>query len=155
MCTCSSIHSLYLRRGLHTTPLPAMMSADIALASVYTRSASFRSSSLQANTTSGRKLSDSGLTSPLRRPTLTSVNSSRQQQDGSDSDEGRHGVASKPEAVPLSRRRTQSFLPIGNPLPRQKRKMSGPELQSIDEAGAKAVAAAANSNARTFRPAYM
>ena len=129
------------------------MSADIALASVYTKSASSRSSSLHPNTASGRKLSDSGLPSPLRRPTVTSIDSSRQQQDGSDSDEGRHGVASKPVVAPLSRRRTQSFLPLGNPLPRQKRKMSGPELQSIDEAGAKA--AAANSNARTFRPAYM
>lgn len=126
------------------------MSADIALASVYTKSASFHSQlSLPPRPPGARKLSEpTGLT-PLKRRKSSAGTASRQ-PDGSDSDEPKQEVFEKPPALP--RRRTQSFLPVGNPIAKQKRKMSGPELQSIDEARVKAVVPA---NTRTFRPAYM
>lgn len=78
------------------------------------------------------------------------------QPDGSDSDEPKHNILEKPPSsvAALARSRTQSFLPLGNPKAKQKRKMSGPELQSINELSVR-TAAAANNNTRTFRPAYM
>ena len=140
-------------RGLHSTPLPALKSADIALASVYTKSASFHGqSSLPPRPPGARKLSEPTELTPLkRRKSSLGTSSSPRQPDGSDSDEPRQEVFEKPSALP--RRRTQSFLPVGNPIAKQKRKMSGPELQSIDEASVKAVVSPAN--AKTFRPAYM
>ena len=127
------------------------MSADIALASVYTKSASFHSqSSLPPRAPGSRKLSEPSGLAPLKRR-KSSVGSTPRQLDGSDSDEPKQEIVGEKHSA-LLRRRTQSFLPVGNPIMKQKRKMSGPELQSIDESSVKAVAAA---NTRTFRPAYM
>ena len=127
------------------------MSADIALASVYTKSASFHGhSSLPPRPPGARKLSEPTTLTPLKRRKSSVGTASSRQPDGSDSDEPKGEVFEKPSALP--RRRTQSFLPVGNPIAKQKRKMSGPELQSIDEARVKAVVPA---NTRTFRPAYL
>ena len=126
------------------------MSADIALASVYTRSASFHGqSSLPPRPPGARKLSEPTALTPLKRR-KASIGTAPRQPDGSDSDEPKQEVVEKLSALP--RRRTQSFLPVGNPIMKQKRKMSGPDLQSKDEASMKAVAPV---NTRTFRPAYM
>ena len=143
-----------LCRGLHSTQLPALVSADIALASVYTRSASFRSSR-PPHTARSRKLSEPGIQySPLRgrKSSYADIGTSRE-RDGSDSDEGRHDAI---ENFVPQRGRTQSFLPVGNQVAKQKRKMSISEFQSDNEVCDKAASAAsANSKARTCRPAYM
>ena len=91
----------------------------------------------------GRKLSYAG-PDTLRQP----------DGDGSDSDDGRHEATEnlKPPTVP-QRRLTLSFLPVGVPSAKQKQKLSAPE--SMNEVSVKTATAAANSNARTFRPAYM
>lgn len=147
-----------LCRGLHSTQLPALVSADIALASVYTRSASFRSSR-PPRAVRLRKLSEPGTSySPLRgrKYSYADTGTSRQ-PDGSDSDEGRHDVIEnfKQSSVPQQRRKTQSFLPVGNQVTKQKRKFSVSEFQSNNEVSVKAGSGTTNSNARTFRPAYM
>ena len=136
-------------RGLHSTPLPALMSADIALASVYTKSASILSQSALPPRHPGRarKLSEPIEPTPLRRRRSSAGSVSSRQTDGSDSDDPKGELGEKPSG-PV-RRRTQSFLPLGT---QTKRKTSGSDLQSIDESSKKAVAAA---NSRTFRPAYM
>lgn len=135
-------------RGLHSTPLPALMSADIALASVYTKSASIHSQSSLPPRPPGRTRKFSEPIEPTFQRRRSSIGSaSSRQTDGSDSDDPKGELGEKPSG-PV-RRRTQSFLPIGTPT---KRKTSNSDLQSIDESSKRAVAAA---NSRTFRPAYM
>ena len=137
-------------RGLHSTPLPALMSADIALASVYTKSAS--ASSLPPPAPGPRKLSEPIVGLPSLRRRKSSVGVSKR-PDGSDSDETGHDVAESSKNSPTSyRRRARTMLPTGNPIIKHKRQVSGPEvLHSIDESSVRTVA----PSARTFRPAYM
>lgn len=103
-----------------------------------------------------RKLSEpEARYSPLRGRKLSYAGPyTSRQPDGSDSDDGRNDAIenSKPPAVP-QRRRTQSFLPVGIPTAKQKQKVSAHE--SVNEVSVKTATAAANSNTRTFRPAYM